>query len=306
MTIMYKAISPLQEFLAYEALWDRPTATFRSLAQELHISPASTLIDAATIAEYKKQLFSVIDELPHFGVRVYGDGEFPERLQDARYPLKVLYYQGDWGLTYLPSVAVVGTRNPTALGIERTKSLVKKLVQDEIVIVSGLAKGIDTAAHQTAIEFGGYTIGVIGTPLNHYYPTENKALQLEIAKRFLLISQVPFSRYAHQTYRQNRLFFPERNVTMSALTLATIIVEAGETSGTLIQARAALEQGRKLFILENNFQNPNLTWPKRLEQKGAIRIKDYDEIRSHLSLESKHSDRENVTSNLLSLNSGEK
>lgn len=285
----YRAISPLQEFLAYEALWDRPDSSFRSLAQELQDYPvqlASALIDAEMIDQYKKMLLPVIKDLPHFGIRIYGDGEFPERLKDARHPINILYYQGDWKLTYLPSVAVVGTRNPTSEGVRRAEYLVKRLVQDGVVVVSGLAKGIDTVAHTTAIENGGLTIAVIGTPLNCYYPPENQELQKKIASHYLLISQVPFSRYARQTYRENRLFFPERNITMSALTDATIIVEAGETSGTLIQARAALQQGRKLFILENNFLNPALTWPKKFEDKGAIRIKDYDEIRKHLSLTS--------------------
>jgi len=285
----YRAISPLQEFLAYEALWDRPDSSFRSLAEELQDYPvqlASGLIDAEMIEQYKKMLLPVIKELPHFGIRIYGDGEFPERLKDARHSINILYYQGDWKITYLPSVAVVGTRQPTAEGIRRTEYLVKRLVQDGVVVVSGLAKGIDTAAHTAAIENGGLTIGVIGTPLNCYYPLENQELQKKIANNYLLISQVPFSRYARQTYRENRFFFPERNITMSALTDATIIVEAGETSGTLIQARAALEQGRKLFILENNFLNPALTWPKKFEAKGAIRIKEYDEIRKHLSLTS--------------------
>jgi len=287
--VKYQAISPLQEFLAYEALWDRPDSSVRSLAQKFQDYPvqlASALIDAELIDRYKSLLLPVIKDLPHFGIRIYGDGEFPERLKDARHPISILYYQGDWNLTYLPSVAVVGTRQPTPEGVRRTEYLVKKLVQDGIVIVSGLAKGIDTAAHTTAIENGGYTIAVIGTPLNCCYPPENQELQKKIANNYLLISQVPFSRYARQTYRENRFFFPERNITMSALTDATIIVEAGETSGTLIQAKAALEQGRKLFILENNFLNPALTWPKKYEEKGAIRIKDYDEIRKHLSLTS--------------------
>lgn len=286
-TTKYRAISPLQEFLAYEALWDRPNSSFRSLAKELQDYPAqlaSTLIDPQMIDKYKKELLPVIKELPQFGIRVYGDGEFPQRLKDARYPINILYYQGDWNLTYFPSVAVVGTRNPTQEGIRRTEYLVRRLVQDNIVIVSGLAKGIDTAAHMTAIENEGFTIAVIGTPLNRYYPLENQELQNKIASHHLLISQVPFSRYLRQTYRENRLFFPERNITMSALTDATIIVEAGETSGTLIQAKAALEQGRKLFILENNFLNPALTWPKKYQEKGAIRIKDYDEIRKHISI----------------------
>ena len=147
----------------------------------------------------------------------------------------------------------------------------KRLVKDKVIIVSGLARGIDTVAHKATIENGGFTIGVIGTPLNCFYPPENQDLQNKIANDYLLISQVPFSRYSKQTYRENRLFFPERNITMSALTEATIIVEAGETSGTLIQAKAALEQKRKLFILDNNFLNPDLSWPRKFEEKGAIR-----------------------------------
>ena len=81
----------------------------------------------------------------------------------------------------------------------------------------------------------------------------------------------------------NRFFFVERNITMSALTLATVIIEAGETSGTLVQAKHALKQGKKLFILESNFQNAALTWPAKFEQLGAIRVREYDDIREHLA-----------------------
>jgi DNA processing protein len=93
---------------------------------------------------------------------------------------------------------------------------------------------------------------------------------------------VPFAKHSKQDYRQNRFFFPERNITMSALSQATIIVEAGETSGILVQAKAALAQGRKLIILENNFLNSSLTWPRKFQEQGAIRAKDYDQIREHL------------------------
>jgi DNA processing protein len=282
----YPVLSVFEEISAYEALWDRPNASFRTLANQLSNFPhhlASSLIDPLIIDEYKRTLLPILKGLPKFGVRVDGDGMFPERLKAARYPLKVLYYQGNWELAYLPSVAVVGTREPSPEGIERTKYLVKRLVADEFAIVSGLAKGIDATAHQAAIELNGITIGVIGTPLNQYYPSENRNLQNIIAKEFLLISQVPFSKYAKQDYRKNRFFFPERNVTMSALSQATIIVEAGETSGTLVQAKAALEQGRKLIILENNFLNPSLTWPKKFQELGAIRAKGYDQIREHLT-----------------------
>ena len=138
-------------------------------------------------------------------------------------------------------------------------------------------------AHRTAMSLSGRTIAVLGTPLSKSYPKENSELQNEIAKKFLLISQVPVCRYSVQGPRGNRLFFPERNITMSALTDATIVVEAGETSGTLIQSRAALSQGRKLFILDSCFRNPALTWPEKFERLGAIRVKEYEDIRKYLA-----------------------
>src|SRR3546814_3798207 len=114
---------------------------------------------------------------------------------------------------------------------------------------------------------------VIGTPLGEYYPRENAELQKFIAAEHLLISQVPVLRYGRQNPQHNRFFFPERNATMSALTLGTIIVEAGETSGTLTQARAAFHQGRKLFILDSCFQRTDITWPARFEKDGALRVR---------------------------------
>ena len=221
-------------------------------------------------------------EVTRYGVRVHGAGEYPQKLRDAAHPIELLYYQGWWDLAESRSVAVVGTRKPSPDGIARTRKLVKALVKDNFTIVSGLAAGVDTVAHETAIAEGGRTIAVIGTPLSHTYPRENAELQRKIASEFLLISQVPVKRYERQDYRRNRLFFPERNITMSALTEATIIVEAGETSGTLIQARAALHQGRKLFILDNCFQK-GLSWPQKFADKGAVRVVDYDDIRQHLS-----------------------
>ena len=149
-------------------------------------------------------------------------------------------------------------------------------------------KGIDTAAHTSAIEAGGKTIAGIGTPLNRVYPKQNAALQEGIAQNYLLVSQVPVLRYSKQDYRRNRTFFLERNKTMSALAEATIIVEAGQTSGMLIQARAALHQRRKLFILEASFRNPALTWPHEFESMGAMRVKKYEHIRSILA----HADRD--------------
>lgn len=141
---------------------------------------------------------------------------------------------------------------------------------------------MDTIAHQTAIECGGRTIAVIGTPISEVYLKENADLQRHLAEQFLVVCQVPVLRYKAQGPNGNRLFFPERNKTMSALTEATVIVEASETSGTLIQAKAALDQGRKLLILDSNFSNPDITWPARFEKLGAIHVREFEDIHREL------------------------
>lgn len=281
------AVSPLVELGAYEALWDEPKASFKSIAEKFAKVPGalpSHFVPAAVAKEYGEAVYRELEEdTVRFGVRIHGASEYPEKLRDAAHPIELLYFQGWWDLANSRSVAVVGTRHPSSEGLQRTRQLVRELVKDNFTIVSGLAAGIDTAAHKAAIAEKGRTIAVLGTPLSRTYPAENKDLQRQIARDFLVISQVPVRRYQRQTPKANRFFFPERNVTMSALTEATIIVEAGETSGTLIQARAALAQGRKLFILESCFQNKQLTWPQRFADKGAIRVAEYDDIRKRLS-----------------------
>jgi DNA processing protein len=285
------SIEPLKEMAAYEALWERYGVTFKDIARLFARNPGSLPSDLVS----EKQILTFLDHLSSIfvsekkgrkpNVLVNSSFDYPKKLRDAREPVEVLYYHGDLSLIETRSIAVVGSRHPSDEGRKRAQKLVRHLVGDKITIVSGLATGIDTEAHRTAIEWGGETIGVIGTPLNEYYPRENKDLQDVIAEKYLLISQVPFFRYSQQDYRVNRGFFPERNKTMSALTLGTVIVEASDTSGTLIQAKAALEQGRKLFILESCFQNPKITWPKRFEEKGAIRVRDYQDIKTNLGLD---------------------
>lgn len=283
-----RAVSPLIEIGAYEALWDRPGASFKTIADMFREQPDSVPSDfvaPSVIGEYRSRVMEILHRagVSRFGVRVNGAPEYPAKLRDAAHPVELLYFQGWWDLVETRCVAVVGTRKPTDAGIARTKKLVRSLVGDGYTVVSGLATGIDTAAHQTAMECnGGRTIAVIGTPLSEIYPKENGDLQRKIAREHLLISQVPVCRYSKQAWFTNRVFFPERNVTMSALTEATIIIEAGETSGTLIQARAALRQNRKVFILENCFQNPALTWPAKFERMGAIRVREYEDITRHL------------------------
>ena len=290
-----RAISPFREMGAYEALWTEPKTTFKSLSERFARSPDSIPSDfvsrdrAHECAVFVKQRFEDAG-IERFGVRVHGAGEYPDRLRDAAHPVECLYYQGWWDLAASPSVAVVGTRKPSREGIARARRMARALAEDGFTVVSGLAAGIDRMAHETAMENGGRTIAVIGTPLSHAYPKENAGLQRDIAEKFLIVSQVPVMRYESQDYRHNRSFFPERNVTMSALTEATIIIEAGESSGTLIQARAAIRQGRKLFILDSCFRDSRLGWPEKFAREGAVRVRDYDDVQEHLSA-TLHQDR---------------
>ncbi|MEM9049963.1 MAG: DNA-processing protein DprA [Pseudomonadota bacterium] len=281
-----RAVSPFVELGAYEALWEEPSASFKTIATRFAASPGavpSDFVDHGVAIENANIVHRRLKDVgvDYYGVRVNGAGEYPARLRDADHPIELLYYQGWWELVNSPlSIAIVGTRNPSSDGVSRTRRLVRALLSDDFTIVSGLAKGVDATAHRIALEEGGRTIGVLGTPLSQAYPRENTDLQAEIARKHLLISQVPVKRYESAGNPViNRHFFPARNVTMSALTDATVIVEAGETSGALVQARAALKQKRKLFILESCFYNPKLTWPHKFAERGAIRVKEYDDIR---------------------------
>lgn len=275
---------------AYEALWSKQGSSFKKIADMFRDKPEarpSTFVDEGVADSFSKRVMEILAKAKvfEFGIRLHGTRDYPIKLREADHPIEMLYYQGWWDLAYSRSVAIVGTRKPSEEGKIRARRITQNLVKDGFTIVSGLAQGVDAVAHETAIGEGGLTIGVIGTSLSQSYPAANKKLQSRIAKDYLLISQVPVVRSNEQGPNQNRIFFPERNITMSALTEATIIIEAGETSGTLTQARAALKQGRKLFILESCFQNNELTWPAKFESQGAIRVRNYDDIARNLKRE---------------------
>lgn len=177
-----------------------------------------------------------------------------------------LYLAGDATLVRGPAVAIVGARKASPEGQRRAARLARELVAGGVVIVSGLAEGIDTAAHRSAIESGGRTIAVIGTPLDSAYPAANAALQEEIYRDHLLISQFePRSR----VYPGN---FPERNKVMAAVADATVIIEASDTSGSLHQASECALLGRPLFIAKSVFENAALKWPARFLDNGTTHV----------------------------------
>jgi DNA processing protein len=177
-----------------------------------------------------------------------------------------IYAAGDLMLFSKSAVSIVGTRDVSEEGRVRARRLAKELSELGVVVVSGLARGVDTAAHLGAIENGGRTMAVIGTPLDKAYPTENARIQELIYSEHLLVS--PF-RPGTATYKSS---FPERNRVMAALSDATVIVEASDTSGTLHQAAECLRLGRWLFIAKSVTQNREITWPTRFLGNNRVMV----------------------------------
>lgn len=171
-----------------------------------------------------------------------------------------------------PKVSIVGSRKATPEGLRRAAKLARILAENGVVVVSGLAEGIDTAAHRAAMDAGGSTIAVIGTPLNKVYPPQNADLQREIAERHLVVSQFPIG---YPTYPG---CFPMRNRTMALIVDASVIVEAGDTSGSLSQGWEALRLARALFFMKSVEESKTLAWPKKMIGYGAQVLDDPEEL----------------------------
>jgi DNA processing protein len=172
---------------------------------------------------------------------------------------------GDVSLARKPAIAIVGTRNVSANGAARARRLSKELAKEGVVIFSGLAKGVDTEALQSAIGAKGRVVAVIGTPIDRAYPAENKRLQEEIYREHLLISQFQPNR---PVFPGN---FPERNKLMAAMSDGTAIIEAGETSGTLHQAAECVRLGRWLFVASSLLEDRALEWPRSFQNYPRFR-----------------------------------
>ena len=201
-----------------------------------------------------------------------GDQAYSKLLATTKEAPPYLFLKGNVHLLEEKSVCVVGSRNASEESMKKTERIVKSLVKRNIVVNAGLARGIDTATHTAALANGGRTIAVIGTPINQYYPKENKDLQIQIEKNGLVVSQFP------PCNAINRWNFPTRNGVMSGISLATIIMEAGESSGALKQADYALKQGRDVLIPQSAIDNPLIQWPKKYVSKGAHAFKTLKEV----------------------------
>lgn len=196
---------------------------------------------------------------------------------EAKNAPKILFTEGTIQIPVPgPRVAIVGTRQPSNTGLKTAYEISSELARKGVVIASGLARGIDTQAHRGAIDVGGKTFAVLGTPVNKVCPPENKELQTTMANTQLLISQFP------QEKPVQRRNFVIRNRTLALLCDASIIIEAGESSGTLSQGWETLRLGRPLFIWHTAFDNDKLSWPETFKEYGAVEFSSVERVLDEL------------------------
>jgi len=240
----------------------------------------SSSLNAITQWRPKISLAAEMKRLGRYGVKVltWHDDDYPARLKEIYDFPPVLYIRG----SLLPQdewcLAVVGTRRATVYGRQVTEEIVADLARSKITIVSGLAKGIDTVAHNSALETGGRSIAVFACGLDTVYPAENANLARRIMQQGALISEYPLGT------RPKPENFPRRNRIMSGLSLGVLITEAGETSGAIITANMALEQNREVLAVPGSILSPVSKGTNQLIQEGAKLVRDYTDILEELNL----------------------
>ncbi len=218
-----------------------------------------------------------LDELRSVAAAWKGAHQAKLNLGDRATPRDSIFYEGDLALLSRPCVSVVGSRNVTPKGAARARRLARELAKSGVVVISGLAAGVDKEALTAAIEAGGSVIAVIGTPIDKASPVANAPLQEEIYRNHLLISQFePGSR----VYPSN---FPVRNRLMASLSLGTAIIEASDESGTLHQAAECTKLGRWLFITQSVIEDKGVSWPSNfLGYKTTVPLKTASDITSRI------------------------
>jgi DNA processing protein len=200
------------------------------------------------------------------------DEAYPELLKQTTQPPWVLYYKGDVDLLQKPCIAMVGTRTPTAYGKKVAEQLAEALAASGLCVVSGLARGIDSCAHEGAVNRQGGTIGVLGCGINQVYPPENKLLFDKMTTRGLILSEYPLN-----TKPQPGLF-PQRNRIIAGLSLGVVVIEAALRSGSLITADQALEESRDVFAVPGPITSPKSQGTLSLLKQGAKLVTSADDI----------------------------
>lgn len=206
-------------------------------------------------------------------ILTFGCTDYPERLKEIYDPPPVLWVRGDTHLLSLPSIAIVGTRHPSPYGSGMAEIIARDLAVRRLLIVSGMARGIDTCAHKGALAARAPTVAVWGTGIDVIYPKENKKLAEEIlATGGAIVSELPMGTFPAP---QN---FPRRNRILSGLSVGVLVVEAAENSGTRVTARCAAEQNRDLYAVPGNVTNKGSWTPNTLIKQGAKLVATWEDI----------------------------
>ncbi len=259
-----------------------PQAIFRASRSELEAgglsgSVAQTIASGCTFEDAVDQQQKML-ETGALLVPI-SDPRFPPRLKEIFDPPIALFVRGRVDLLHSVMLGVVGTRRPTAYGMAATQRLSPDLAQAGLTIVSGMARGIDTAAHRSTLEVAGDTLAVFGCGVDLVYPAENRKLAAQIAEKGLLVSEFPMSSPA---YPQN---FPIRNRIISGMSVGVLIVEGAEYSGSAITARMALEQQREVFAVPGNITSKMSWGPNLLVKQGAKLVQEWNDVLVELPAE---------------------
>jgi DNA processing protein len=237
---------------------------------------ADGLVDCRTKISLEKELELI--EKYHIKVIPFNSPHYPPLLKEIHDYPAVIYIRGMLKALTGTNIAVVGTRRATAYGRQVTEELARSLVMNNITIVSGLAKGIDTAAHRAALDAGGQTVAVFASGLDIVYPPENLNLAREIMEHGVLVSEYPVG------IKPKADNFPRRNRILSGLSSGVLVVESGESGGALITANFAVEQNREVFAVPGSVLSPMSRGPNKLIQEGAKLVRNHLDIIEELNL----------------------
>jgi DNA processing protein len=268
-------IARLREYFgSLQEAWQAPEGRLKQAGLD------SRSIDALVTLRPKISLDAEMDRLERYRVKVFicEDSLYPSRLKQIYDYPPVLYVRGSLPSEDEPCLAIVGTRRPTIYGRQVTEEIVADLARSQIVIVSGLARGIDSVAHRAALDAGGKTVAIFGSGLDIVYPGENAKLAQAIMEHGALISEYPLG------VKPKAENFPLRNRIMSGLSMGVLVVEAGEKSGALITANQAVEQNREVFAIPGSIFSPASQGTNRLIQEGAKLVRNYTDILQELNL----------------------
>lgn len=263
----------LEAFGSAEAICSATPTQLRSAGLGNQAIEALASVDEAAVSNDLRWLREADDN----HLLTITDPEFPELLRQIPDPPAWLFLKGDPDLLHHPQLAVVGSRNPTRGGRENATEFARELAGQGLGITSGLATGIDAAAHEGALGADGITLAVVATGLDRVYPASNRELAHRIADNGLLVSEFPPGTEPRAGH------FPSRNRIISGLSLGVLVAEATEKSGSLITARLATEQGREVFAIPGSIHNPLARGCHRLIRQGAKLVEQASDILEELA-----------------------